>query len=94
MATQVKEEQGKPFDGRAKVKMIATATAPYHSEGEEIITHPNLAHNVYKKNGWATFAEPEDEKDLANVDEDELAKPVKTSTEPGIMTTEGVKKPK
>jgi len=86
------KDTGKPYDGRAKMKMIATSKFPknmnehHFEEGEEFETHPNLAHNVYKKNGWATFANPEDEQDLSNVDTSILPK-----GKAGTMTKEGVK---
>jgi hypothetical protein len=75
-----KTDTGKPFDGRAKVKMIATAKAPFHNEGEEFECHPNIAHNVFKKKGYAKFVNPEDDKDLANVDESVLGGEAKVMT--------------
>lgn len=69
-----KKEVKKDFDITAKVKMIATKTAPHHEEGEEFECHPNIAHNVFKKKGYAKFADPKDEADLSEVNEVTLEK--------------------
>ena len=74
----------KEFDATAKVKMIATATAPHHKEGEEFEVHPNIAHNVFHKKGYAKFVDAKDEKDLTNVNEVTLAR-----KEAKTMTTKG-----
>lgn len=47
------EEQGQYADLTEKTTVYATATAPYHKEGAEVVVHPKLAEQFIAK-GYAT----------------------------------------
>lgn len=87
-------EKIKDFDAQARVTMIATDKAPHHKAGEEFEVHPNLAKNVFERNGYAKYKDDRDSKNLANVNETVLANNAAEDAEKekaGTMTTEGVK---
>lgn len=47
----------KGLDLKAKQTAYATATAPFHAEGDEVSAHPNLIKDWLKK-GFVTNAKP------------------------------------
>ncbi len=52
-----KKEEGKIVDIRKRVTVYATAKAPYHKEGDEMVTQTETAAYFVKK-GYATEKAP------------------------------------